>query len=634
MASTAVPPIDYTSRDEDSTKNLMVERKPFLTPEWTDDNDFDLGMAVIDEFSAAAAIMHFYLDRAAGEGFAETCIKRESLQKLFWWWNIPASVPATVTLKFSIENSLKADILIPIETQCQTVSSESPVYFETDADLTLEYALLTADSDGSTTVYCPVTNFVAGQTVEIGDDDSSSIQRVIQSVGVNYVVLTSAVAVGFTTAQNAYISALTGTVTATEGKAGEESLANSDGTEFQKRRSQSDSIIDDSLVLVIDEGGGDVDWDAQETFYDSLSTDTHFIWKRKWDGTIETVTGDGAQGKIPTSGAIMKFTYREGGGSRGNVGTGTITQINDQILVAGTPVNVAVTNEADASGGSEEMDLPEAKIRGPEIIRTNDRYVSTPDFIAGAKSVSGVGNANAVRVTEPGVEYNVKAYIIPTGGGLPSTALKNAVEAELLSKCEIRTVPKVFDPGLARVQIGGTVHVFSNYIQSIVEEAVQDALEEFFTASNQEFGADVRESDVSRVIDEVDGVDYVNITKLTLFVDSTDIDLEIWTGDATFSDVIVGSAVGSETWTIVFDSATTFNVRGTVSGVQIATGTLGTQYVSDNGEVTFTITAGGTPMAIGDKATFRTSQYRGNIAILDDEIPVLELNDLVYSGGG
>lgn len=630
-------PVDYTNREQEAIKDGMIRRKPLITPEWTDDNDSDLGNTLIDLFSGDLDVEHLYVDRAAGEGFVPTSVKRESLEKLFFFWNIPGKVPSTVNLKFSIQQSLGQDVDIPALIQVQTISDTSPVFFETDSLLTLKFELLTGDTTGTDIIAADSSGFVVGQLVEINDDDTSSIQRTILSIpDSTSIQLDSVVPTGFTTAQNAYISALDGTVDATEGKTEQETLSNSDGSEFITRRSISFDIIDETVSLIINEGGGDTTWTNPDnnTFFESTSVDEHFVWKRKWDDTIEVMTGDGNQGKIPVSSSTMVLEFREGGGIRGNVGIGTITQLNDSILIGGTPVNITITNPAAATGGSDRMDLDTAKIRGGEVLRTNDRYISKNDYITGAKSVFGVGNAQAIRETQPGASHNVSIYIIPTGGGLPSSTLKAAVKTELETKGSIRVVPEVFDPSLARIAIGGIVVLFPNFIQSQVEAAVTAALASFFQVNNIDFEQAIRESDISRVIDEVEGVDYVDITKLTLIPRSADIDLNVWTGNATWSDVVIGNTVVSEIWTITFTTPTTYSVRGSVSGIQTATGTLGIQYISDNGEVTFTITAGGSPMSIGDNAFFRTSDYRGNVLVLEDEIATLDTNDLVYSGGG
>jgi len=66
-------------------------------------------------------------------------------------------------------------------------------------------------------------------------------------------------------------------------------------------------------------------------------------------------------------------------------------------------------------------------------------------------------------------------------------------------------------------------------------------------------------------------------------------------------------------WTATYNAATNdWTVTGTVSGVQVNKATTGGQYTSDNGEVKFTITAGGVAFANGDKFTFKTRRVREN----------------------
>jgi len=633
------PSTDYTSREEDALKDEMIRRKPYTTPEWTDDNPSDLGNAFLDEVAAAISVLHYYVDRAAMEGFVGDertgCIKRESLEKIFFFWNIPAANPATATLKFSIIASLKQDISIPALTQCQTLSDLSPIYFETDITAVMKHELLTADTGGTDLINCSSTGFVVGQVVEIGDNVTAPIQRTIISKPTStQLQLNSNVPSGYLVSLGAYVSALDILVAATEGKSTTEQMDNSDGSQFQQMRTVSTKIIDNTLYLLINEGGGDVIWASVVTFYQQVSTDEVFIWKRKWDDTVVMILGNGAQGKVPVAGATIQAAFREGGGATGNVGATTIKQVNSQILVGGAPANLAVINLAAATGGADCMSLIEAKIRGSEILKTNDRYISKADYITGAKSISGVGNANAVRVTAPGATYNVAVYIIPTGGGLPSSTLKAAVKVELLAKGSIRVAPEVFDPGLARIDIGGTIHIFANYVQASVTQDVDVALAEFFQATNQEFGKAIRESDITRVIDEVVGVDYVDITKLTLLVKGSDVSLDRWTGNATFGDIAVSGNVVKETWTITLITSNTFNVRGSLSGLQTNIGVLDSSYTADNGQIVFTIASGLTPMLGGDRASFRTADYRGNVDVLENEIGVLERNTLSYTGGG
>jgi hypothetical protein len=58
---------------------------------------------------------------------------------------------------------------------------------------------------------------------------------------------------------------------------------------------------------------------------------------------------------------------------------------------------------------------------------------------------------------------------------------------------------------------------------------------------------------------------------------------------------------------ITFDTTTYWQVSGTVSGAQTNTATTGAYYISDGGEVGFTINERGVPFAIGDSFTFSTT---------------------------
>jgi len=83
------------------------------------------------------------------------------------------------------------------------------------------------------------------------------------------------------------------------------------------------------------------------------------------------------------------------------------------------------------------------------------------------------------------------------------------------------------------------------------------------------------------------------------------------TGTGTFSKITKkGLATVTETWTVVFTDATHFTATGSVSGLQVNTGTVGTEYSSDSEEVTFTISqdGGDTAFIATDQFTFKTYQ--------------------------
>jgi hypothetical protein len=91
--------------------------------------------------------------------------------------------------------------------------------------------------------------------------------------------------------------------------------------------------------------------------------------------------------------------------------------------------------------------------------------------------------------------------------------------------------------------------------------------------------------------------------------------LPMCTGNGTMSVPATGAAAVTEGWTVTYAAADgKWTVVGTESGTQTNKATTGAAYTSDDGEVSFTITEGGTPFADGDQfkfSTFRTQRQEG-----------------------
>lgn len=82
----------------------------------------------------------------------------------------------------------------------------------------------------------------------------------------------------------------------------------------------------------------------------------------------------------------------------------------------------------------------------------------------------------------------------------------------------------------------------------------------------------------------------------------------LWTDEATGSQVVPSSCGGvarTETWTVTYDSATlSWEVEGSLSGVQVNRAFEDLRYVSDDGAISFLIAAGSLPATDGDRFEF------------------------------
>ncbi|HEY8202908.1 MAG TPA: putative baseplate assembly protein, partial [Actinomycetota bacterium] len=164
----------------------------------------------------------------------------------------------------------------------------------------------------------------------------------------------------------------------------EEILGTSEGMPGQRFPLQRRPVVpgEEPPVLEVSAGEGWEEWRVVETFAGSGPGDRHF---RLDEGIGEVVLGpalrepDGSFrqcGAIPPPGALLRLrSYRTGGGRKGNVARGAI-----QVLKSSIPYVARVENRQRAAGGVDGESLDEAKIRGPMLLRSRDRAVTSDDY--------------------------------------------------------------------------------------------------------------------------------------------------------------------------------------------------------------------------------------------------------------
>lgn len=577
QVSLRVPPIDYTSRDFEAISQDMVRSIPFFAPEWTDHNLSDFGIVLQRLTAFVADVLHFYVDRIGNEAFLPTAITRRSVGNLLQLINyeLRSAVPASVDLRFTIPEPLTGDLLIPAGTQVQTTADtvERPIIFETSQDA---------------------------------------------------VLLANTIEIEF--------------VPAVQGQSVDETVGLSEGVPRQRFDLERTPVIDGTIELFIDEGAGESLWTEVDSFIASDPDSKHFTTSRNEEtGVVSVFFGDNAQGKIPDPGAPIRAEYRIGGGESGNVPENTITVVNDTVTFNGSAVSLSVTNPLQASGGEDEQSIDTAKVEGPNSLLALNRAVSLNDYKILSEGFPGVAKASAevVGIFSQGGSAcccGVRVTIAPTGGGPPSTQLKDDLEAFLDERKMAGTCLEIADPDFRQVDITGVVTVANNFdVDSVASETLA-RIDQFFGDDSDfvQFGRPIFMSDVFALIDTTTGVDNVEISKLSC---KPVVTKEVGLADCAFSEVEVGEEAVEETWTVTFTSDTAFNVRGTVSGFQAVTGSVGVPYSSDGGEVSFTVTCDGGAPAAGDRAVFDTCPRFASVPMPASSIPQKGTIDLTFVGG-
>jgi predicted phage baseplate assembly protein len=173
---------------------------------------------------------------------------------------------------------------------------------------------------------------------------------------------------------------------------------------------------DEPMTLEVAEEDGWQPWTQVANFANSGPDDRHFTLDamagevafgpavRLADGTLKRY------GAVPPKGARIRVpAYRTGGGRRGNVARGTLS-----VLKSSIPYVARVGNRRAAEGGVDGEDIESAKIRGPIMLRTRDRAVTTEDFEHIAREAAPeVARVRAVAVTGEGADGAVRVLVVP-----------------------------------------------------------------------------------------------------------------------------------------------------------------------------------------------------------------------------
>ena len=284
----------------------------------------------------------------------------------------------------------------------------------------------------------------------------------------------------------------------------------------------------DALKVETDEGGNPVEiwsrWHPVESFYASSQTDRHYVL----DPVVGNVIfGDGRRGMIPPPGpnAVLAQRYQTGGGLVGNVGAGSLVVLRQSV-----PYVDRVSNYYRARGGADLETIGQAKMRGPQVVRHRYRAVTIEDYEwLALKASPNVARARCLKT--PRREGEVTVIVLPEGEEEGRDLIKKPVPApELLRRVQdflderrlVTTKLRVIKPRYVEVSANVAVVLKqggpgTDRIKARLEDAIRKALHPLFGGPDGKgwpFGRAVHKSDLYRVVEGMEGVDYVEDLEL------------------------------------------------------------------------------------------------------------------------
>lgn len=140
--------ISYSNKDYESLRQELLARVPQLTDRWTDFNESDLGVALLELFCGVGDMLAYYLDAQAAEAFLPTARQRQNVINLckLVGYRLDTPIAATTTLRFTMPSAMSEDITVPARTVCKAPLDDGDVEFETVEDAIIPRGQLMADA--------------------------------------------------------------------------------------------------------------------------------------------------------------------------------------------------------------------------------------------------------------------------------------------------------------------------------------------------------------------------------------------------------------------------------------------------------------------------------------------------------
>jgi len=328
-----------------------------------------------------------------------------------------------------------------------------------------------------------------------------------------------------------------GTTTAVNAEAVHDELIGASGgipgERFQLKRRPIVPGSGPAVLQVSDEEGW-LDWQQVATFADSGPADRHFVLDA---AAGELLLGPGVRmedgsfrqyGAVPPKGARLSIqTYFTGGGRQGNVAAKAINTLKSSI-----PYVARVENRRAAAEGVDGEDIENAKVRGPIVLRTRGRAVTTEDYEQLAlEAAPEVARVRAVPAGDGVDAGSVRVLVVPAASSqagrlqfeqlVPSDDTLEKISRRL-DECRVIGVRVLTEPPAYRgITVVARLRARARTNPARLQEAALEALYAYFhpiiggpDGGGWPFGRPVQVGEVYAVLQSVRGLELVEDVRL------------------------------------------------------------------------------------------------------------------------
>lgn len=459
--------IDYTSRDYEAFRELLIDKLQELMPEYTDTSQTDAGIAIIEGIANGLDILSLYLDTLANDLILTTTQDRRIatlIARILGY--SPYNQTTSLTKQVFVLNETKdTAVIIPKGTQVTTVSDledVDPMIFETVENLTIPAGALGDETDEETGEYLYTVDVAQGETIE------------------------------------------------------DEVLGTSDGSPYQTFKLAYENVLVDTIEVTVEEENSIEVWTRVSSFINSEINNLSKVYTVNVDDydvcTIEF--GNGVKGKIPAiiDGGIS-VTYRVGGGTASNVAANTIVELESDIESVENTFNPYATYYL----GHDMETLEEIKVNAPANFSTRNRAVTLEDYeylfqVNNEGEFYGIWRVQAIN--DENVNTKVHLYVQMRSSEYELTEDLIEQMGEFLdSRIMLGTSYTIQEHTSTAVNISANLVVDNDYVQSEVQSLVEACIKSFFSGVNFTFDDTFINSELEQyVMKGVDGIIAFRIT--------------------------------------------------------------------------------------------------------------------------
>jgi hypothetical protein len=445
-----LPSVNYTNQDFSSLKTRLTLFIQQRFPNFADFTESDFGLMLIENWAFIGDMLSFKADQIANENYIGSVTQLDNAFKLAQNVGFQPTPPIAASALFSATISvvLQTDLVIPSGLQISVPTNGAPMTYE----------LFAADA---------LNNPIFNQDIIIpaGSFNNNSI------VGLE----------GATIVEN----------------------FTSDGSANQILTLTTVPALFDSVMVSVD----GTNWTEVNFFTDSQPRQEYMVqFSSLWQAFV--IFGNGTGGAIPSPGSAIVVTYRTGGGTRGNIVSGSVvSQTGFQVPGFNIFVPVTFQNYTAGMNGYAGDTIENIRNELPSYINSQNRAVTGDDYV-NLTSIfvtpynGQIGKATAVLRNSGCAGNIIDLYILARNGTDGLQPANDQLKVELndyLQTVKMLTDFVCIKDGVilsVDTLIDVTVSKFFRKFQDQILSEINQVINNFYALPNWNYGESLQNTDI------------------------------------------------------------------------------------------------------------------------------------------